>query len=112
MILHGSQPKRTPGARRTIYVELRPAAGILESGAQSEPWAALRQRWMGLVVRRAREGEWPVEWQQDLPQDLGNDTTEIAAISASHEPPIPAVYCHYQVEHPEYPVPSDMRDDN
>lgn len=112
MILHGSQPKRTPGARRTIYVELRPATGILESGAQSEEWASLRQRWMGLVVRRAEKGEWPAEWRQHLPPDLDDDGTEIAAINARHEPPIPAVYCHYPVEHPEYPVPSEMRDES
>ena len=36
MILHGSAPKRSPGVRRTIYIELRPAAGIIESNAQSE----------------------------------------------------------------------------
>ncbi len=108
MILHGSQPKRSPGVRRTIYVEIRPAAGILESNAQSEQWMGLRKRWMALVLRRAAPSEWPETWRVDLPTDLGTDEQEIAAILASREPPIPAVYCHYDVDAFNYPIPSDI----
>lgn len=110
MILHGSPPKRTEGARRTIYVELRPAAGIAESGVQSELWTQLRKRWMGMVIRRAEPGDWPEEWCEDLTEQLGSDEEEISAISALHEPPIPAVYCDRSVETADYPVPSDLRD--
>jgi hypothetical protein len=110
MILHGSQPKRSPGVRRTIYVEIRPAAGIMESAAQTEQWMQLRKRWMGLAVRRADPADWPESWKEDLPSDLGSDEEEIAAILALHEPPIPAVYCHRSVETEDYPVPADLRE--
>lgn len=109
MVLHGSQPKRSPGVRRTIYVELRPAAGILESAAQSAKWMELRKRWMGLVLRRATSSDWPDTWRVDLPADLLSDEAEIAAILALRESPIPAVYCHHSVETEDYPVPSDLR---
>jgi len=110
MILHGSPPNRSDGVRRTIYVELRPAAGISESGLQSNPWMQLRQRWMGMVVRRADPSDWPKEWHEDLSADLETDAQEIAAISAQPVPPIPAFYCARPVETADYPVPADLRD--
>lgn len=67
MILHGSPPKRSPGTRRTIYVELRPVEGVLESEAQSEQWVELRRRWMGLVLKAAGTTDWPVDWRLDYP---------------------------------------------
>lgn len=109
MILHGSQPKRTPGVRRTIYVEFRPVAGILESGNQSDAWADLRRRWMGLVLRRADPSDWPESWREDIPSDLGSDDDEIRKILSRPESPIPACYCHYHVDTENYPVPSDMK---
>jgi len=110
MVLHGSQPKRSPNPRRTVYVEIRPTDGIAESGAQSAGWAALRARWMAMVVRRAAATEWPDEWHVDLPSDLRSDADEIASILANPEPPIPAVYCVHPVETDDYPVPADLRD--
>jgi hypothetical protein len=110
MILHGSPPKRSPGVRRTIYVELRPVAGIQESRAQSARWAALRERWMGLVVRRAKPEDWPRAWREDLPAELDDDETELAAIVEHREPPIPAVYCPQLVAGPDYPIPSHASD--
>ena len=112
MVLHGSAPKRSPGVRRTIYIELRPAAGILESGAQSEQWARLRQRWMGLVKRRADHHGLDTDWLDDIPSALGSDADEAAAIGAHWEPPIPAFYCNRDILRPEYPVPADMRADH
>lgn len=109
MVLHGSAPKRGPGVRRTIYVELRPAAGIKESDAQSEQWKELRKRWMGIVVRRAEASDYPQSWRDDLHANLGSDEEEIASILNLWEPPIPAVYCHHSVETEDYPVPSDLR---
>ena len=109
MVLHGSGPKRSPGVRRTIYVEMRPSGAITEDGAQSERWAELRRRWMGMVVRRALSADWPSDWQQDLPLELGSDAEEIADILALSEPPIPSVYCHFAVETADYPIPADLR---
>ena len=106
MILHGSAPKWSPEPRRTIYVELRPAEGILESGKQSAHWAELRKRWMGLVLRRANPSDWPVSWAEDVPADLASDEGEIETIMSHWEPPIPAVYCPRNIETDDYPVPS------
>ena len=108
MILHGSEPKRTPGVRRTIYIEIRPVEGILDSGGQSEKWAELRSRWMGLILRRADPSDWPEEWLQDIPNDLGSDEEEIKAIMERREPPILAYYSIKNIVTEEYPVRSDM----
>ena len=109
MVLHGSGPKRSPGVRRTIYVEIRPVSGIIESGAHSEEWMQLRQRFMGLVVRRAESSHWPDDWRSDLPANLSSNEEEAAAILAMREPPIPAVYCNRPIETPVYPIPADLR---
>jgi len=110
MILHGSQPKRTSGVRRTIYIEIRPYDGIIEDGLQSKEWAELRKRFMGLVLRRANPSDWPEEWKADYPHDLRSDQEEIEAIMQKKESPIPAYYATFPVEHENYPVPSDIRE--
>jgi hypothetical protein len=110
MVLHGSQPKRTLGCRRTIYIEIRPIEAILESRAQSPEWAENRRRFMGLVLRRADHSDWPADWRSEYPDDLGCDTDEVALIMRDPEPPVPAVYATFPVAHEDYPVPSDMRD--
>jgi len=109
MILHGSQPKRSSGVRRTIYVEYRPSMAIRESGEQSELWAHLRERWMALVVGRAEQGDWPEDWRRELPDDLDTVEKEFAALAARREAPGPSVYAELPVEHPDYPVPADLR---
>lgn len=109
MILHGSPPKRTPGVRRTVYVEIRPAEGVRESGNQSEEWLELRRRWMALVARRAGQSEALKKLSNDLSSDLRDDCTEAAAIVAHWEPPIPAVYAVQPVERDDYPVPADLQ---
>lgn len=110
MILHGSQPKRSPGVRRTIYVELRPWDGIIETGDQSERWAALRQKWMGLVLQNCEAGAWPEEWLTDYATTDESKEEIIRAIVEECEPPTPAVWGVHPIETEEYPVPSDMRD--
>lgn len=108
MVLHCSLPKRRPGTRRTLYVELRPSHAIVGDDSQSAAWAELRQRWMAMVVARAAPGMWPNDWDADLPP-AGAIESEVAAIAARWEPPLPAHYCHRPVEHPDYPVPGDLR---
>jgi len=110
MILHGSQPKRSPGVRRTIYVELRPYEGVIESAEQSERWAELRKQWMQLVLQRCKSGDWPDDWVSEYGY---LDTTEEAIIRAlieEREPPTPAVWGIQSVEREDYPVPEDMKD--
>lgn len=108
MVLHGSPPKRTPNPRRTIYVEIRPAAGVIESGQQSEEWLDLRRRWMGLVLRRAAASNAKVELAKDIPEDLKSDEEEVDRIRAHWEPPIPAVYAVENIERHDYPIPADL----
>jgi len=110
MILHGSSPKRSSGVRRTVYIELRPDDGVRESKAQSERWIELRKRWMGLVLSQAAATDWPREWRDDSPSDLGTIQEEAMDIVAHREPPIPAFYHHESIETANYPVPADMRE--
>jgi hypothetical protein len=91
MVIHGSQMKRNAGVRRTIYVEMRPAAAILDQGAQSKEWAEFRRRWMGLVVRKSNFA-WPEDSLAELPNDLKSNAEEIEHILQHREPPIPANY--------------------
>ncbi|MBY4677670.1 phytanoyl-CoA dioxygenase family protein [Marinobacterium arenosum] len=109
MILHGSQPKRSPGVRRTIYVEYRPFDGIIESGIQSEAWAELRRRWMAQVLQRATSENWPQEWHTDYPAKPGSLEALAGEMIANREPPIPAVWGNLPIETQDYPVPEDMK---
>lgn len=109
MVLHGSKPKKTRDTRRTIYVEIRPFDGILESNSQTKQWADLRKRFMGLVLRRANPEDWPEEWKADYPSDLKSDKEEIENIMNLREAPTPANYAIFPVEHENYPVANDFR---
>lgn len=109
MVLHSSLPKRRPGVRRTIYIEIRPSTAIVADDLKSQDWAELRRRWMALVAARADPLDWPAEWRAALPE-AGPVAAEVAAIAALHESPLPAHYCHQPVEHPDYPVPADLRE--
>ncbi|MCA8992928.1 MAG: phytanoyl-CoA dioxygenase family protein [Planctomycetaceae bacterium] len=110
MLLHGSQPKRKPGVRRTVYVELRPCTGITDSGSQSERWIDLRKQWMKMVLRNASPDCWPREWRGDYGVFEARDEEIIRAIIEEREPSIPAHYGRHSAGTDEYPVPSDMID--
>lgn len=108
MVLHCSPPKRSSGSRRTVYVEIRPAQAIVEDRSQSAEWAQLRRRWMAMVVSRAGADDWPADWCMELPE-TGHIDAEVMAIADKWEAPLPAHYCHRPFEHPDYPVPADLR---
>lgn len=91
MVWHSSGVKSSAGVRRTIYVEMRPAAAVLEQGAQSEAWTELRKRWMAMVLRRANAA-WPQSSHAGLLTDLKSDGEEIAGILSLREAPLPANY--------------------
>ena len=109
MILHGSAPKHTPGCRRTIYVELRPSDGVRDSGRQSEQWIKLREQWMALVIERADKALIPPHWFEAYPVGQVDQKQLLDDLKAFREPPIPAVWATFPVEHPEYPVPAFLR---
>ena len=108
MVLHCSLPKRSPGYRRTVYVELRPADAIVADGSQSADWVELRRRWMALVVRRATPGA-EIDARASTLPETGAVADEVAAIAALPEPPLPSLYCAHPVDHPDYPTPADLR---
>lgn len=108
MILHGSEPKRSPGARRTIYVEYWSSDAVREAGLHSEEWIALRQQWMAHIIDRAAPGDWPEDWKPNLP-DLMDPMDLAKAISDLSEPVLPAHYGYPVAETDNYPVPSDLR---
>lgn len=110
MVLHGSQPKRQKGCRRTIYVELRCLQGIIESNSQSEVWADMRKQYMALVLERAKYI--PESWKSFYPIGEVNQQQLIINMRAKKEPNIPAVWAAFPVDHPEYPIPSDLREKN
>ncbi|WP_323763533.1 phytanoyl-CoA dioxygenase family protein [Marinovum sp.] len=109
MVLHASRPKRRPNVRRTIYAGFRPAASISAAKAQSEAWIEARRRWMALITARADAADWPAAWRAALPEG-GTVAQEVAAVAALQEPPQPAHHCHKPIDHPDYPVPADLRD--
>jgi hypothetical protein len=63
---------------------------------------------MAMVMARSRQGLWPDEWRAELPE-TGSVAAEVAAIAERWEPPLPAHYCSHSVEHPDYPIPTDLR---
>lgn len=109
MILHGSAPKRSAGCRRTIYVEIRPSLGVAESGRQSREWTQLREQWMALVIEQADPAIIPKHWFELYPVGKVDKQALIQALLERREPPIPAVWATFPVDHPNYPVPADMR---
>lgn len=109
MILHSSEPKRSEGVRRTIYIELRPFSAIIENGKQSEQWAELRKQWMAHVIQAAKPELVPKGWYEFYGEPKFDLNTLVELIKEKWEPAIPAVWSHRNVEHPDYPTPADLR---
>lgn len=102
MVLHGSQLKQKEGVRRTIYVEMRPVAALLEHGVNSAAWIELRKRWRALVIRRSNVDS-AEESLAALPTDLKSDAEEIKPILDLREAPLPAHYCYEPIHAAGYP---------
>jgi hypothetical protein len=109
MILHSSKPKRSEGVRRTIYIELRPLAGIIDSAKQSQEWAELRKQWMAHVLKAAEPSSIPAGWNEFYGEPKYDVNTLVKRIKAKWEPPIPSIWSPKHVEHPNYPTPADLR---
>ncbi|RZG12447.1 phytanoyl-CoA dioxygenase [Pseudoalteromonas sp. CO342X] len=107
MVLHGSEPKRSEGPRRTIYVELRPLAGVNEN--QSSEWAELRKQWMAHVIQAADPEDVPENWLAVYGEPNSDLNTLVERIKQKREAVIPAAWAPKIVEHPDYPTPADLR---
>lgn len=109
MVLHGSMPKRSPGVRRTLYIEVRPWQAIIESGTQSKHWSDLRRQWMATVLEQDIQHIWPDAWKDEYILPLKKDNL-FNSIAQNREPPIPSVWETFPVDKPGYPVPMDMEE--
>ncbi len=106
MILHGSAPKHSPGARRTIYIEYRPFDAVIRGEAQTDAWAENRRKLMGAVLSRANPDDWPAEWREDYPElSPDQETALFQDIIDNPEPPIPSIYSVHPFQSDSYPVP-------
>lgn len=109
MVLHSSEPKRSPGARRTIYVEVRPYAATLEDGKQDEHWIELRRLWMGEILKNDIEGVFTDKEKAFFGGNASLSAHELMKEITEHRcPPIPAVYNYKPTKGPDYPIPADL----
>ena len=101
MTLHGSTPKISPGVRRTIYIEFRPAREILATGTQSENWVNLRMRWMALLHAKANKmsnsNVTDVRSTEELPAEFYQQ------LYANREKPTPSNWAFPPVKREDYP---------
>ncbi len=107
MVLHGSEPKRSPGARRTIYVEVRPVEGILEQQQVSDTWLASRKAFMATLLEKNPLDHFSNEEKTYFGKSA--EACELAnQMGQDHLNPISAVYSISDVKGPDYPVPDDL----
>lgn len=110
MVLHGSEPKRSPGARRTIYVEARPYEAVRADEAQDLHWLDLRRFWMAEILKHDTAGVFTEEEKAFYNKGYDMSLDELLKeIHEHHCPPIPAVYNYFPVENPNYPIPADLQ---
>jgi ectoine hydroxylase-related dioxygenase (phytanoyl-CoA dioxygenase family) len=92
MIVHGSPPTSGSAMRRTIYLEFRPAASILEDGPWPREWMQARLRLVPLALRERARWVGPQEqfvWRVDeaLRPAVGNDVeAELRVVHGVHTP--------------------------
>ena len=109
MVLHSSEPKRSEGARRTIYVEARPYEAVKADAKQDLHWLELRRFWMAEILKLDFEGVFTAEERAFYEAGYNLTKEELMnEISNHHCPPIPAVYNFQDTTGPDYPIPSDL----
>lgn len=108
MILHGSEPKRSPGARRTIYVEVRPIEGVMEQQSASTNWLDSRKKFMATLLNTGTSGNYTTEEKSFFGAPADNLEELASQMAADHLNPIPAVYSTFEVKGPNYPVADDL----
>lgn len=107
MILHSSEPKRSPGARRTIYVEVRPIEGVIEQQEVSNTWLASRKALMATLLDKNPQEHFSKDEKAFFGKPVG--VNELAdQMGKDHLNPIPAVYSIMDIKGPGYPIPDDL----
>tara|TARA_R110001599_G_scaffold184247_3_gene377741 strand:+ start:433 stop:1323 length:891 start_codon:yes stop_codon:yes gene_type:complete len=109
MILHSSAPKRSEGARRTIYIEVRPLEAVLEDAHQDEKWALLRKQWMKEILKRDVTGVFTEKEKVYFEAENMEVEDLMKCISEHRCSPLPAVYNSSAVTGPDYPIPKDLQ---
>ncbi len=111
MVLHASEPKRSEGARRTVYIEVRSYEALVEEGIYNRDWIDLRKCWMGEILKYDEEDIYTDEEKAFFQND--HQPQEEVLIKKLHEvtsPSIPAAYGIFNVEGPNYPIPDNLKE--
>lgn len=92
MIIHGSPPAVANVLRRTIYLEFRPFASIVEDGPWTAEWARTRARLVPLALaehaRRSPTGD-QFTWRASdalRPRTVGHAVEELRIVHEVHTP--------------------------
>jgi len=110
MILHSSEPKRSAGTRRTIYVEARPYEAVQADNRQDFRWLELRRFWMAEILKKDTEQVFTESEKTFFNKEYDMSTEQLIREISSHIcPPIPAVYNFQDDEGPDYPIPLDLK---
>lgn len=108
MILHSSEPKRSTGARRTIYVEVRPIEGITEQQQVSDTWLGSRKAFMATLLQKNPQDHFSKDEKAFFGNPIESPTELSSQMGKDHLNPIPAVYSISDVKGPDYPIPADL----
>lgn len=110
MVLHSSEPKRSPGSRRTIYVEIRSYEALLKEARYDARWLELRRFWMSEILKFDEEGVFTDEEKTFFSEGNELALQELMSEIGKHRnPAIPAVYNWKNVVGPNYPIPDDLK---
>ncbi len=108
MILHSSEPKRSPGPRRTIYVEVRPHESVSEDQMASQEWLDSRRLLMNEVLNYRDQSIFDDKEKSFFDESTLTKSELQTLLKAAHLTPIPAVYSYQNEQGPDYPIPGDL----
>lgn len=108
MILHSSEPKRSPNARRTIYVEVRPLEGVSEQQEVSKTWLDSRKAFMAKLLHTNPLNHFTPEEKSFFGAPLAQAGELASQMESDHLNPISAVYSIHNIKGPDYPIPDDL----
>jgi hypothetical protein len=89
MVVHGSPPTTGSPLRRTVYLEFRPAASVLEDGPWDDAWLAARMRLLpaALAAHAAARPDTPGhDWRPSAHLVPGGDGVDLRVAHGVHTP--------------------------